>query len=603
MTDHTPIDISLFALLRQEFGASLPIVRCTKATLVHLSHTLEDIVLSERIPALIFTGFQESSHWREETARYRALAEVAQQVCIFAGGTLPPESDARQLHVTLQGDDPLRQEWFLAVFSEKFSALLCGQDQAVPVAEEATRQFDTIWSFDPAVIDRVLDLLEQVVAHYRPERLQTLRAARQSFPARAPDAALMTHFTSELLRFEERLHAQLRYAKEEAEQANRAKSEFLASVSHELRTPLNAILGLSEALQEQVYGDLNPKQQTSLHTIEESGRHLLSLINEILDLSKLGAGKLDVDLSPTMIEPLCQSSLRLIRQSAQKKRLTVSYTFDSNVSVVNVDERRLKQILVNLLSNAVKFTPEGNAIGLEVIGDLEQQEVRFVVWDQGIGIAPQDTARIFQPFVQVDSSLARQYSGTGLGLALVHRLVDLHGGSVSVESEQGHGSRFIVRLPWSPLDHQRGTSAATPTLDEQPIITQPQSNRPAHQYILMAEDNEDNITTVADYLRVKGYRVEVANTGAQAVAQAYAHTPMLILMDVQMPEMDGLEATRRIRQAPSLATVPIIALTSSAMPGDRERCIAAGATDYLSKPVRLRELTHMIEQYIGHNGR
>lgn len=598
MTEHRPIDISLFALLQREFGATLPIVRCTKATLVHLSHTLEDIVLSERIPALIFTGFQESSHWREETARYRALAEIAQQVCIFAGGTLPPESDARQLHVTLAGEDPLRQEWFLAVFSEQFSALLCGQDRAVSTAEEATRQFDTIWSFDPVVIDRVLDLLEGVVAHYRPERLDTLQAARQRFPTRAPDPSLMTHFTSELLRFEERLHAQLRRAKEDAEEANRAKSEFLASVSHELRTPLNAILGLSEALQEQVYGDLNAKQHTSLHTIEESGRHLLSLINEILDLSKLSASKLEIDLVTSVLEPICQSSLRLVRQSAHQKRLTVSYTFDSSVTVAMLDERRLKQILVNLLGNAVKFTPDGKAIGLEVSGDIELRTLRFVVWDQGIGIAPQDTERIFQPFVQIDSTLARQYSGTGLGLALVQRLVELHGGSVRVESEQGQGSRFIVTLPWLlPAYH---STADQPVVED---VSQPDDATSValgveRLCVLMAEDNAENIATIADYLDVKGFDVRIARTGVEAIAQARALSPALILMDVQMPEMDGLEATRRIRLDPSLATVPIIALTSSAMPGDRERCLAAGATDYLSKPVRLRELVAMLERYL-----
>lgn len=203
------IPISLFRLLREHFGETLQPMRCTKATLVHVSHTLEDLVLSQQLPALLFTGFQESSHWREETTRYRALAAIAQQVCIFAGGPLPPESSASELHVTLHGDDPLRQEWFLALLCPQFAVLLCGQDCQITTSEEALRQFDTLWSFQPLVINQVLDRLEQVIAAYRPERLEALREARQNYPPVAPDPNLITRFTADLIRFEERLQQRL----------------------------------------------------------------------------------------------------------------------------------------------------------------------------------------------------------------------------------------------------------------------------------------------------------------------------------------------------------------------------------------------------------
>ncbi len=394
--------------------------------------------------------------------------------------------------------------------------------------------------------------------------------------------------------------------------AARLKDEFLASMSHELRTPLNAILGLSEALQEEVYGPLSEKQFKSLHRIEESGRHLLALINDILDVSKIEAGKLELEIGPVSVESVCRASLGLIKQTAHKKQLKVSSTFDSQVTTIQADGRRLKQILVNLLSNAVNFTPEGGTIGLEVVGDAENEAVHLTVWDTGIGISQEDLPRLFQPFVQLDSSLSRQYAGTGLGLALVHRMAEMHRGSVSMESQKGEGSRFTVSLPWresvkdsrdkGPKLQDEGLSVTNlRSLTFQPSDLQP--------LILLAEDNEDNINTLLDYLQVKGYRVIVARNGHEAIERAREKRPDVILMDIQMPGMDGLEATRHIRAdadastglSTGLAAVPIIALTALAMPGDRERCLEAGANEYLSKPVSLRGLVKVIETQLNRN--
>ena len=197
--------LSLFKLLRQKLDQRLPTVRCTKATLVHLSHTLEDTILSRRIPAMIFTGFQESSYWQRETERYRALAQVAQQVCIFAGAPLPPESEATSLHVTLNGDDPLRQEWFLAILSGPFAVILCGQDCQIDTSAEATRQFDTLWSFDPQSVNEALNLLVEVIAIYRPEQLLHLQATRTKYSIIKPDLAIITNFTMQMICFEETL--------------------------------------------------------------------------------------------------------------------------------------------------------------------------------------------------------------------------------------------------------------------------------------------------------------------------------------------------------------------------------------------------------------
>ena len=238
----------------------------------------------------------------------------------------------------------------------------------------------------------------------------------------------------------------------ELAQASRMKDEFLAAMGHELRTPLNGILGMSGALLEQVYGPLNEKQLKSLRTIEDSGRRLLALLNDVLDMSRIMAGKSELEIERVPVELVYQTSLPRIQAEAQKKGLVMSVTLDNTVRQIRADARRLKQVLVRLLDNAIKFTPTGGTVGLEMHGDPEQGVVRFTVWDTGIGIAPQDMERVFQPFVQLDARLSREYPGMGLGLALVKRLVELQGGSVSVESEPGKGSRFSVTLPWTAND-------------------------------------------------------------------------------------------------------------------------------------------------------
>ncbi|KAB8145520.1 PAS domain S-box protein [Chloroflexia bacterium SDU3-3] len=520
-------------------------------------------------------------------------------------------------------------------------------------------------------------------------------------------------------RVEERT-ADLSAANAELARASRLKDEFLANMSHELRTPLNAVLGLSEALREHAYGPLNEQQERSLQTIEDSGRHLLELINDILDLAKVGAGKMDIFLEPTNVEMICQASTRMIRQIAQKKHLTIKTSIEPQARQIMADPRRLKQILVNLISNAVKFTPAGGQIGLEVQADANQQAVHFTVWDTGIGIANDQLEHLFQPFVQLDSSLTRHYEGTGLGLALVYRMTELHGGSVSASSVQGEGSSFRISIPWQPVEQASDATAkppqsapgsvtfrrtliiedsqtsaehivrylseyqiestitslgaqacalalsfqpdlilldlllpdisgwevlaqlkANPKTRDIPVViisvvddqrraselgavahmTKPytratlrhvlqtislggQRGRFIHSpheqppTILLAEDNEANILTMVDYLENAGYHVVIARNGAEAIAQAREVRPGIILMDIQMPGMDGIEATKRLRADPQLAAIPIIAMTALAMPGDRERCLEAGASDYMSKPISLRQLTDTISALI-----
>ena len=243
----------------------------------------------------------------------------------------------------------------------------------------------------------------------------------------------------------------LRRANSELARAARTKDEFLANMSHELRTPLNAILGMSEGLREEIRGPLNPRQQDALTLIESSGLHLLMLINDILDLSKMEAGRMDLFTEIISVSEICQASLMFVRELALKKSLTLTFHMNDHLAVMDADPKRLKQMLVNLLSNAVKFTPDKGVVTLNVITDTIAGVIRFMIHDTGIGISPDNIARLFQPFIQLDSSLSRQYEGTGLGLALVRRLADLHGGSVTVESEVGQGSCFTITLPYTGI--------------------------------------------------------------------------------------------------------------------------------------------------------
>ncbi|MFA5265321.1 MAG: ATP-binding protein, partial [Opitutaceae bacterium] len=376
---------------------------------------------------------------------------------------------------------------------------------------------------------------------------------------------------------------ELEAARSGAEKANSAKSEFLANMSHELRTPLHAILGMSELLIRGVHGPLNQGQIECARLVEESGKHLLALINDILDLSKIEAGQITLDVQPVSLRALSDASMRMVRDAARRKKLVLDIELDERIVEIMADMRRMKQILVNLLSNAVKFTPEGGKVGLRILLDEKARCIEFNVWDTGIGIEEKDVARLFQSFVQIDSVLARRYEGTGLGLALVKRLAGLHGGQVGLESHPGAGSRFWVRIPQDIIVSVPVPSRGEEARDKLPNFTK-------YPLVLVAEDNLANFRLVSAFLERTGCRLLHAPTGKVAVEIALKKLPDIILMDVQMPEMDGIEATRCLSHDPRTKEIPIICLTALAMPQDRDACLEAGARAYLSKPYEMREL-------------
>ncbi len=431
------------------------------------------------------------------------------------------------------------------------------------------------------------DLDGPIPTHGNDEAGELLQALKTMQDSVAISQDKLRQEQSQLAERVERRTRALNIANAELARAAKTKDMFLATMSHELRTPLTTIMGLTEMLQDQLYGPVNSGQGRSLATIQESSRHLLTLINDILDVAKVESGKMVLKWDYLPIDQLAEASLRMVRQPANSKHHQLKQHIDPAIKLIHGDGRRLKQLLVNLLGNAIKFTPDGGTIGLDIRARDDSKAIEICVWDNGIGIEREQQSYLFEPFVQLDNDSTRRYSGTGLGLTLVKRMAELHGGQVGVASTPGAGSRFTITLPWSPEDNQAHQHKLP---QEQASNSSPQAAALAEKTVLLTEDNPANRTMVNDFLELQGFKVISASSGTEALKLAYAHLPDLILMDIQLSDMDGLEVTRQLRKHPLLAKTPIIALTALAMPGDRERCLEAGMDDYMSKPAGLKEI-------------
>ncbi|CDF83176.1 ATP-binding protein [Pseudomonas sp. QL9] len=389
---------------------------------------------------------------------------------------------------------------------------------------------------------------------------------------------------------QERMIAQLVASREEAEQANRSKSDFLAMMSHELRTPMNGVLGMLQLLETT---ELNHEQAEYTALATESTEHLLKVINDILDFSRIERGALELERIPFNLLELIHGSVQVFQHSAQQRGLDLRMDVQRGLEALEVrgDPTRLRQILVNLLGNALKFTEEG-AIRLEVRWQALDDEVLWLtcaVNDSGIGISAERLEHMFEAFRQADSSTSRRYGGTGLGLAIARTLAERMGGTLQASSEEGLGSTFTLEIPL-PFQARHGVAAADP-------------NRPPElasgQSVLLVEDNPVNQTVIEAMLRSLGYSVTLVGDGAQAVSTAEREQFDAILMDCRLPLLDGYEATRQIRGQTGHQQVPIIALTANALQGDREACLEAGMDDYLAKPFKRADLQRMLQRWIA----
>ncbi len=376
----------------------------------------------------------------------------------------------------------------------------------------------------------------------------------------------------------------------QAEAANAAKSEFLANMSHELRTPLTAIIGFAELLSQQFFGKLNEKQLAYVNDIFDSGHLLLKLINDILDLARVESGKMELRISSVRLSQLLENCLGMVRGGVARRALDLDLVIDEDLARIEIlaDETKLKQILFNLLSNATKFTPSGGCIRLTV--ERSGDELIFRVSDTGIGLKSEDKLLIFKPFEKLDSSLSCSESGTGLGLALVKKLVDLHGGRVWVESEgEGKGSTFSFVIPFlkSPKDRIEKTEpySRAVTLPSQRLIPDLLVEVPASPKVLVVEDNKTHLKLLAHLLEAGGYKVIQAASAEEGIRSSEINNPAIILMDMSLPGMDGLAATRIIKSNPITRHIQIIALTANTMKIDATIARESGCDAYLVKPV------------------
>ncbi len=408
----------------------------------------------------------------------------------------------------------------------------------------------------------------------------------------------VVHVRSQMAAMEDS-NAQLTRNTAAAEHANLAKSEFLANMSHEIRTPMTAILGYAELL-------LDPAQQERerrecVLTIRRNGEHLLSVINDILDISKIEAGQMTVEMIPTSPCVVLEEVCSLMQVRAANKGITLCKEITGTLPAgVRTDPTRLRQILINIVGNAIKFTESGSVKIHVAFQDGPAPTLRFDITDSGIGMTPEQMGRLFRAFSQADNSMSRRFGGTGLGLSISKRLAEMLGGDITVSSEPGAGSTFSITVSAEVLaGHDQHSAQFLLPRNRNPETTLP-ADALAGARILLAEDGPDNQRLIAFHLKKAGALVEIAGNGELAVRRiADRSQPRIdiILMDMQMPVMDGYEAARVLRAAGEAA--PVIALTAHAMSGDRDRCVQSGCTDYLTKPIDRVKLVETCARWLA----
>ncbi|MEH2164430.1 MAG: hybrid histidine kinase/response regulator HrmK [Nostoc sp.] len=409
-------------------------------------------------------------------------------------------------------------------------------------------------------------------------------------------ARFAKHCTTALVQLRHILSLQQQYqhlsnSNQELQRTNQLKNQFLANTSHEIRTPLSSIIGFTHLLLAPGYEPTKERQQDYLNIIQSSGKHLLALINDILDLSKIEANQLEVQWESVDVQLLCSNVLALVKEKAANKGLKLCLEINPDITSLVADSLRLKQMLLNLLFNALKFTSKGS-VGLQVVP--EGVSVHFTVWDTGSGISQEDQTQLFEPYFQIAKAVAGGAEGTGLGLAVTRKLAQIHGGSVKVESEVDSGSRFTLVLPLK----QETVLVGDEVDEEAKYSSSPLPFTPSSSVdILLVENDLPNADLMQIYLRKLGYQVTWVENAVEMWDILTQLEPAVILMDVCLADENGLNLIEKLRENEQYQAIPVIVQTAMAMKGDRETCLAAGVNDYISKPIDLPHLASLVAKY------
>ncbi|MEH2058812.1 MAG: hybrid histidine kinase/response regulator HrmK [Nostoc sp.] len=520
-----------------------------------------------------------------------ALTDCAVGIALFQ----PQETVARVCYVS-RSPSPNSQPLFLEVLTAEKKLLLRLQEviELEDLQQLENQQPPSAWPLadDSGSVMGWLIIAAVPLISDRDSLRESQVKLRSQLMARSAN-----YCTTALLQLRQILSWQQRYqqlsnSNQELERTNQLKNQFLANTSHEIRTPLSSIIGFTHLLLVPGFEATRERQQEEyLNIIQSSGKHLLALINDILDLSKIEANQMEVQCESVDVPLLCNNVLALVKEKAANKGLKLCLELEPNVTTLVADPLRLKQMLLNLLFNALKFTSIGS-VGLQVAP--KGAFMHFTVWDTGSGISQEDLAQLFQPYFQVAKAVADGVEGTGLGLVVTRKLAQIHGGSVKVESEVNHGSRFTLVLPFKQ-DEGAGRDEGA---GEGKFSSFPLTLTPSYSVdILLVENDLPNGDLMQIYLRKLGYKVTWVKNATEMWETLRELDPVVILMDVCLADGNGLNLVRQLREHRQYKTIPVIVQTAMAMKGDRETCLAAGGNDYISKPIDLPLLASLVAKY------
>ncbi|GAB4198917.1 MAG: hypothetical protein OHK0022_18690 [Roseiflexaceae bacterium] len=570
-----PMSHSLFELLTKQSAGQIRPILASKATLVEVSHMLEDLVMSEALPAVVLSGFQDARNWRAEQERYRALGRVARQVVIFASGNLPVEADPQSIHVRLRTIDCLRNEWFVLVQTESFGGLLCGRPCSTQAGQDLEQQFDTFWTFEPDALTLALGLLRSVVACDRPDRLADLDQTLAIVPATKPDARLVTLFSTRLMDSMAQQHQQRQRLEQTVAQESRLRvlGQVLSGVAHELNNPLQSVLGFATLLMDDPYQSTTNRQDIQ-HIIDAAER-ARTIVRNLLQLARQSNDeRMVVDLAE-----LIQQTLVFVRADLEMARVMLDHELATDLPPVNVNPVRIQQMLINLISNAIQALenhPLPRVLRITASAATDSRVLLRIV-DNGPGIPEEIRPHIFEPFFTTKPS----GKGTGLGLSIVRSIVQEHQGAIQLAKEIGGGTAFEVLLPAA---HSAPAS-------------RPQATMPNGQgRILLIDDDKQIKVLIQRILERAGYTVDATSSTLDGLELLEQQSYDALISDVLMPDMDGVEFYHEVLARHPDLCERLVFITGDASRLTTSMFLQSTGVPFLLKPFAASDLLNLLKK-------